>query len=61
MNEIEHQPAREGMTGVNYTFGLRPEFISCDALDAPWLLPLGGVVVHEADNVSECFVEREEA
>lgn len=59
MPQIEHQSAREGMTGVNYTFGLRPEFRACDAIDAPRLIPLGGVVVHQADGVADCLIERE--
>lgn len=60
MPEIEHQPARECMTGFNFTSGLRAEFRTCDALDAPWLLPMGGVSALVEPGVADCAVEREQ-
>ena len=57
MPEIEHLEPMP--TGRNHTFGLRAEFISCDALDAPWLLPMGGVSAVAEPAVADCFVERE--
>ncbi len=58
MAEIEHQPPRDCMTGGAAVY-VRTGFDAWGHLDAPWLLPLGGVVVHEADGVADCAVERE--
>lgn len=61
MPEIEHQSARDGMTGCVYSFGIRAGYRDdvYGSLDAPWLIPLGGVVVHEADGVADCLIERD--
>lgn len=58
MSEIEHLEPMP--TGRNYTNGLRAEFATCDALDAPWLLPMGGVSAAAEPGVADCFVERDE-
>ena len=61
MPEIEHLDTSVAVTGNNfYARGLRDEF-GCDALDAPWLLPMGGVSAVAEPGVADCFVEREDA
>lgn len=60
MAEIEHQPAAACMTGGWPALHVRPGFSEVGNLDAPWLLPVGGVSVNVADGVAVCTVEREE-
>lgn len=60
MAELEHLPASMSMTGAGFhALELRTGFAS-EALDAPWLLPRGGIVVDEWHGVADSVVEREQ-
>lgn len=61
MAEIEHQPVRDCLTGPGLgVYQMRAGFV-CDALDAPWALPIGGVRFDAFHGTADCAVEREEA